>query len=101
MNDIELDAVYVPSDEVVARKIEGEIIIVPLTAGIAEDQDDLFTLNDTGRSVWELLDGKTTVRQVIDRLIQQYDAAEEEIRRDVTGLLAELVHRRIITVNKG
>jgi hypothetical protein len=33
---IVLDAIYAPSEDVVAREIEGELIIVPLVAGIGE-----------------------------------------------------------------
>jgi hypothetical protein len=33
---------YQPSDEIVAREIEGELIIVPLTAGIGNLEDELY-----------------------------------------------------------
>jgi len=42
---INRDSVYAVSDDVVAREIEGEIIIVPLVAGIGDLEDELFTLN--------------------------------------------------------
>ena len=55
---ISIEAVYIPSDDVVAREIEGELIIVPLVAGIGDMEDELFTLNETGKAVWKRLDGK-------------------------------------------
>ena len=39
-----------PSDDVAAREIEGETIIVPRVAGIG-DMEELFTLNDTGKAI--------------------------------------------------
>jgi hypothetical protein len=39
---VNLDAAYVPSEDVVAREIEGELIIVPLAAGIGDMEDELF-----------------------------------------------------------
>ena len=54
-----MDAVYAPSEDVVAREIEGELIIVPLVAGIGDMEDELYTLNETGRAIWDRLDGKT------------------------------------------
>ena len=48
---VELDQAYLPSEEVVARVIEGELIIVPLTSGIGDMEDELFSLNETGRAV--------------------------------------------------
>ena len=90
------DAVYAPSENIVAREIEGEIIIVPLVAGIGDMEDELFTLNETGKAVWDKLDGRRSLNQVISELAAQYQAAEGEIDKDVLGLVAELVRRRML-----
>ncbi len=37
---IELDAAHVPSEDVVFRDIEGELIIVPLTWGVGGWEDE-------------------------------------------------------------
>lgn len=97
---IKLGVCYVPSEDIVAREIEGEIIIVPLTAGIGDAEDDLFSLNETGRAVWKLLDGKMTLAQIAKALGKKYDSPLTEIEKDVTGLAAELLKRRIISEQK-
>ena len=94
--EVSRDAVYVVSEDVVARDIEGEIIIVPLVGGIGDLEDDLFTLNDAGRAIWDKLDGRRTLAQVIQELSSEYQAEPGEIERDVLGLLQELVRRRIV-----
>ncbi len=71
---IRKDAVYVPSDDVVAREIAGELIIVPLVAGIGDMEDELYTLNDTGRDIWKRLDGRATLDAVATDLAELYDA---------------------------
>ena len=93
---IRMEAVYAPSEDVVAREIEGELIIVPLVAGIGDTEDELFTLNDTGRAIWNRLDGRTTARSVVAVLAQDYDAEPGELERDVIGLVEELVRRRML-----
>ena len=95
-----LNAIYVLSEDVVAREIEGEIIIVPLTAGIGDAEDDLFSLNETGRAVWKLLDGKKTLAQIAKVLGKEYDSPLAEIEKDVIGLVAELFKRRIVSEKK-
>lgn len=94
--EVNMNAAYRPSENVVARKIEDEIIIVPLTAGVGESEDDLYTLNDTGKEVWGLLNGSLTLNEVVNRLSNQYEAPESTIERDVTALVAELLQRRIL-----
>jgi hypothetical protein len=96
--EVRRDAIYVPSDDIVAREIEGEVIIVPLTAGIGDMDDELYTFNDTGRAVWNKLDGERKLADVIDELAAEYDAEPDALDRDVTGLVAELVKRRIVVV---
>ncbi|MBM4329145.1 MAG: PqqD family protein [Deltaproteobacteria bacterium] len=91
---VSLEKIYAPSDDIVAREIEGEIIIVPLTAGIGNIDDELFTLNETGRAVWKLLDGKKSLRQVTEELSEAYEGAE--IDQDVLGFVSELAKRRIL-----
>ena len=99
--DISLDQVYVPSDDIVAREIEGELIIVPLVAGIGDMEDELFSLNDTGKDIWRRLDGRTTLAAVANALAAEYSAQPDEIERDVIGLVGELVRRKMLVVKPG
>jgi hypothetical protein len=93
---IQMESVYVPSDDVVAREIEGELIIVPLMAGVGDMEDALFTLNETGRAIWDRLDGERSLDEIADDLAAAYDSPRGEIERDVLGLVEELVRRRIV-----
>jgi len=97
---VKKEDIYAPSEEIVARDIEGELIIVPLTSGVGDMEDELFTLNDTGKAIWEKLDGKKSVDAIISELSEEYHAESGEIENDVTGLLEELLKRKILTKNK-
>lgn len=94
--DIDLKKQYLPSDDVVIRDIEGELIIVPLTSGIGNLEEELFTLNETGRAILNKLDGKKSLKEVIEELAEDFEAPTEEIEADVTGLVKELVKRKIL-----
>lgn len=91
-----LTSVCQPSDKIVAREIEGELIIVPLVAGVGDMEDELFTLNDTGREIWKRLDGKKDLKTIIGELSAEFSAPAEEIQKDVLGLAEELVRRGIL-----
>ena len=99
--DIRPDQVYAPSEDIVARDIEGELIIVPLVAGIGDMEDELFSLNDTGKDIWRRLDGRTTLAGVANALAAEYGAKPDEIERDVLGLVGELVRRKMLVVKPG
>ncbi len=96
MTDIQMDAVYMRSEDVVSREIEGELIIVPLAAGIGDMEDELYSLNDTGREIWRRLDGQRSLAAIAAELAEEFDAALGEIEQDVRGLVAELLRRRML-----
>jgi hypothetical protein len=85
-----------PSEDVVAREIEGELVIVPLTSGIGDMEDELYTLNDSGKAIWDRLDGKKTLSNIVDELINEYDVDRNEIEEDVIGLVSELLKRKML-----
>ena len=98
--DAKLDSVYAPLEDVVARLIEDELIIVPLGAGIGDREDELYTLNETGRAIWARLDGKATLRAVIHDLEADFDSAAGEVEKDVLGLVGELLKRNMLVEAK-
>lgn len=99
---VSLDKVYALSEDVVAREIQGEFLIIPIASGIAESDEEIFTLNETGRAVWHNLDGKITLRTLIDKLLSEFEAADREIENEVLGFTGELLKRKmVVEVKRG
>ena len=88
--------VYAKSENVVSRDIQGELIIVPITAGIADKDDEIFTLNETGRSIWDKIDGKRRLKDIAKILSAEYDGDVEEIQKDTLGIAQELFKRKML-----
>jgi hypothetical protein len=93
---IGLETVYLPSDDVVAREIEGELILVPIAAGVGDIDDAIFTFNEVGSEIWRRLDGVRTLRQIATELASLYDAPSATIEADLIGLVAELQRRKML-----
>lgn len=93
---VHLEATYAPSEGIVARELVGELVIVPLTAEIGDMEDALYSLNETGRAIWDRLDGVKNLRDVAAELVKAYDAPGQEIERDVIGLVGELLARSML-----
>ena len=94
--EMNMDAVYVVSDEVVARDIEGHLVIVPLTSNVGDMEDELYSLNETGKEIWDRLDGKTSLGELITQLTDEYSGSLQEIQTDVLGLMTELLKRGFV-----
>ncbi len=93
---VELADIYQPSDDVVVREIEGENLIIPIASGVGDMEDELYSLNESGKAIWDKLDGAKPLTQVAEEIISAYDENEEEIKNDVVNFVAELVKRNIL-----
>ena len=93
---VTLGTICVPSADVVAREIEGELVIVPLVAGIGDADDELYTLNETGRAIWHKLDGRRTLGELAAALTEEFDDAQAELEADVLGFAGEMARRGIL-----
>jgi len=94
--EVDLESIYIPSEDVVAREIEEELIIVPIVAGISDMEDELFTLNETGKAIWKRLDGKKTLKDIGVELAREFNSSEAEIETDIIGFVEELLKRRML-----
>ena len=96
--ELTLDVKCTPSEDVVARMIEDELIIVPLVAGIGDMDDELYTLNETGKAIWSRLDGTKSLRVIAGDLATEFEAPPGKIEKDVLGLMTELARRKMVVV---
>lgn len=63
-----------------------------------EQGSELVLLNEVGAAVWELLDGRRTVQDIVDFIVEvrQAEAERLDVQRDVQAFLAEMLTRRSI-----
>lgn len=90
------ETVCVPSENIVSREIEGEIVIVPLVSGIGDADDELYSLNATGIAIWKRLDGTNTLGQIASILAEEFDAEESTIAESVIGFASAMLDHGIL-----
>ena len=93
---ISLSDVVSISEDVVARNVEDEFLIIPIASGVGDMEDELYSLNDCGKAIWEKLDGTKDLNQVTADLIEEYEVSQEEIETDVLSFVSELLKRNIL-----
>ena len=96
MNSGEFDtALYRQHSNIVARKVAGEFLLIPLKQGMVDAQR-VFTLNEVGQRVWDLLKAGQTVRSVAQNITTEFDVEINEALDDVRGLITLLVARDLL-----
>jgi len=94
---VSLGIIYKQSEDVVARQVHGEFIIIPITSGSGGPDEAIFSLNKFGRIIWDKLSGKRNLKDVVNDLSKEFEAPIEKIEKDVLGLTGELLKRKIVT----
>jgi len=77
------------SSSVVTRKTGNEYVLVPITNNIA-DMDSVYTLNETGAFIWEQIDGKKSVHEIINELTNEFEIDDDTATEDVLLFLDDM-----------
>jgi hypothetical protein len=88
-NSVSLSDCFIKSESIISRIIAGEAVLVPLRRNAA-NLDNIYALNETAASIWDSLDGKNTLRQVLERVVIEFDVEEAEAAKDLLSLIAQL-----------
>lgn len=78
------------SDEVAAKVIDGEAIIINLTTGV------YYSLDSVGGRVWSLLEAHYDLDTITSVLEREYEVTMDDCRKDVTRLVSELVDEQLL-----
>jgi hypothetical protein len=81
--------------EFVTRRIADETIIVPVVGGVG-DLDAIFTLNEVGSLIWQLVDTPTTVHAIVEEVGRTFDASPDRLEQDVVEFLGKLAEAGLI-----
>jgi len=73
----------------VTREVGNELVLVPLTGNVAQ-MSELFTMNETGRFIWENINDDTTIEVLAEKMVEAFEVSSETARRDICGFLEKM-----------
>jgi len=83
------------SPSIVTRRTGNEYVLVPITNNIA-DMNSVYTLNETGAFIWDHIDGKRTLEEIISALTAEYDIDSVNAEKDVFAFVDNMSKYLII-----
>lgn len=90
-----LKSIVSQSASIVTRKTGNEYVLVPITDNIA-DMNSVYTLNETGAFIWEKIDGKRNLDEIIAAVINEYDIDRKSAESDVFSFIENMSKYLII-----
>lgn len=73
----------------VMRTVHEGTVLVPVGSRVV-DMNGMVVLNDTGKFIWERLDGSSTPEDIAQQMAEYFDVCYEDAAKDVADFVAEL-----------
>lgn len=73
------------------RIIEGEAVILSMETKV------LRGLNPLGSRVWELIDGKRSMDEIVGQIVREFDVETRQADEDVGRFVQELLDKGLVT----
>lgn len=83
---------YCCKKDVVARTVAGVNVLVPVHGCTRS----VYTLNDVGAGLWELIVEPKSQDELAGALVEQYQVAMETARRDVQAFIDDLMRLGLV-----
>ena len=81
--------------EYALREIAGEPLLIP-TGMASQKLNGMIRLTETAAFIWKQVDAASDLEEIVEKILQEFEVAEETAKRDVYGFLRELYIRGIV-----
>ena len=79
-----------PKSDVRFRRVADEGVV------LLQDANEVLALNEVGASILEHIDNGLTVPDIVERLLEEFDADRKEIEADTAEFVRELLESGVI-----
>jgi len=86
---------YQKRDEIIARKIADETILVPIRGKLA-DMQKIFSLNPVAAFVWTQLEQGVVVKDILSMMIDEFDVDEKTAEQDLLELINAFLAENLV-----
>jgi hypothetical protein len=89
---VTVDSVVVAAGDQISADLDGEAVVLGLDKGM------YYGLGDVGSRIWELVHESTSVADIRDTIVAEYDVDETTCQRDLLRFLQQLEGEGLLVV---
>ncbi len=90
---VSLETVPVAVDKYTVREIADETIFM------ADEGDELHTLDEVGSFIWKAIDGNKSLLTILNEICDEYDVERDKAKNDLMNFIGELAEKGILKVD--
>ena len=80
------------AETVFAQEVDGEMVLLDM------ESENYFGLDEVGTAIWQAMQEKETLKEVLDVLLEQYEVEEEMLEHDLSDFVGKLVESGLVKV---
>ena len=82
------------AETVFAQEVDGEMVLLDM------ESENYFGLDEVGTTIWQAMQEKETLKEVLDVLLDQYEVEEEMLEQDLSDFVGKLVESGLVEVQE-
>jgi hypothetical protein len=82
--------IFEKNPDVTTRPVGADMVLLDLKTGI------YYKVNEVGKDMWELIDGRSSLSDIVHKLSETYDVTEETLTEDLGALLDDLIREDLV-----
>jgi hypothetical protein len=82
------------ADTVFAQEVDGEMVLLDMNS------ESYFGLDEVGTAIWQAIEEKRVLKDVLERLLEVYDVEEKVLKKDLFAFLEKLQESGLVEVEK-
>ena len=86
---MDIDSIISSKSFFATKKVGDDLVLVPIKNSVAE-MDEMFTLNDVGRFIWENLVPGATIQVLSNAIVNEFDIDSKTAENDLNEFLTQL-----------
>jgi hypothetical protein len=91
----QIDKIPKKNSELAWRMIEGEVVLIPLV-GQPKEGEKINLFNATGSRIWELIDGRNSISDIVEKITGEYELDIETARFEIECFINTLAEKKLI-----
>ena len=82
------------AETVFAQEVDGEMVLLDM------ESENYFGLDEVGTAIWQAMQEKETLKEVLDTLLEQYEVEAEMLENDLSDFVGKLVESGLVKVEE-
>lgn len=78
--------------EMITNEVDGELVMMSIENG------EYYGLDEIGSRIWELIETPLSLKELVTKLIEEFEVTEEECMADTLDFISELNERNLVLV---